>query len=156
MIQLQFSSALDKGRKHDHKVLCIQKNKFGLYVGTLQQTEDGYTGHLLSPKHPLLPPSTSGRLGFLHSNRDEAFEVLALHVAKTAWTNDPSFEVTCLDNCSRATRLAFEEWLKPKLASRTAWPFNAMGQISSTLGHFQASPTGSLNVNVHQSPGAAQ
>ncbi len=156
MIQLQFSSALDKGRKYDHKVLCMQRNQFGLYVGTLQQNEDGYTGHLLSPKHPLLPASASSRLGFLHSNRDEAFEILALHVAKRAWSNDPSFDLTCLDKCSRATRLAFSQWLEPKSAAATAWPFKSAPQISSSFAQLQTLPAASVNLNAHQSSGVFQ
>ncbi len=111
MVQLQLSSALDKGRKHDHKVVCFQRTSVGRYVGTMQRTEDGYMGHLLSPKHPLLPAPNDGRLGFLHSNHDEAYEVLAMHVAKAAWNGSLGFEATCLDNCSRATQDSFVQWL---------------------------------------------
>lgn len=116
MLQLKLSSALNKGRNHQHKVVCTQRTAVGLYVGTMQATEDGYTGHLLQPKHPLLPTNdSSGRLGFLDVNRDEAYEALALHVAKAAWQGSLGFEATCLDNCSKATRDAFVAWLVDRI-----------------------------------------
>lgn len=93
----------------------------GLYVGTMQATDDGYMGHLLYPKHPLLPlPTGAGRLGFLHSNHDEAYEVLALQVAKAAWQGSLGFEPTCLDKCSRATRDAFVTWLIEQICDSRA------------------------------------
>jgi hypothetical protein len=117
MLQLQLSSALDKGRQYHSKVVCFQKTDVGRYVGTMSETEDGYIGQLLMPKHPMLPAAPGGQqLGFLHSNRDEAFEALALHVAKAAWNGSLGFEPTCLDACSRATRDAFVAWLIDKIA----------------------------------------
>ena len=117
MLQLQLSSAL-KGRKHDHKVVCVQRTAIGLYVGTMRATDDGYMGHLLSPLHPLLPATPSdGRLGFLHINHDEAFEALALQVAKAAWNGSLYFEATCLDNCTRSTRDAFTDWLLTQISN---------------------------------------
>ncbi len=121
MVQLQLSSALDKGRKHQHSVVCLQRTALGLYVGTMQATEDGYMGHLLYPKHPLLPlPTGAGRLGFLHSTHDEAYEVLALHVAKAAWQGSLGFEPTCLDKCSRTTRDSFVAWLIDQICDSRA------------------------------------
>lgn len=144
MIQLQLSRALDKERKHDHKVFCTQRNQYGLYVGTLQETEDGHTGHLLSPKHPLLPPNTNGRLGFLHSNRDEAFEALALCVAKAAWTDKNDFEITVLDKCSHSTQDAFKKWLLSEMRSTPAFAFLA------------AAYPAPASVNIHKTPEAMQ
>lgn len=147
MVQFQLSSALDKGRNHDHKVVCVQRTSLGLFVGTLQETEDGYTGHLLSPKHPLLPPPPDGRLGFLASNRDAAFEALALLVAKAAWNSSPTFEATCLDNCSRATRDAFVDWLLAQVFEPSS---SAPARTSTT--ESDSAPS----MLVHSTPGRMQ
>lgn len=147
MVQFQLSSALDKGRQHDHKVVCIQRTTLGLFVGTLQETADGYTGHLLSPKHPLLPDPRDSCLGFLASNRDAAYEALALHVAKAAYETQPSFEATCLNNCSRATQDAFVVWLVTKVLEPSGPPANRK---------FAPQTASAPRTLVHNTPGRTQ
>lgn len=113
MVQLHLSDGFAEKRTRTDKVVCLQRTHLGLYVGTMQQTADGYIGHILAPRHPLFLPNGEGtrKIGFLHSNHQLAYDELALQVAQTAWSGSLGFEATCLDGLGKAVKAKFEMWL---------------------------------------------
>jgi hypothetical protein len=112
MEQIELSSAFAQTKTANNRVVCCQRTNCGQYVGTLSQTDTGYTGHILAPLHPMLAASTgSTNLGFLHDRRHIAYEKLAMHVAKQSWDGQLSFQATCLEGLDDEVKLQFENWL---------------------------------------------
>lgn len=92
--------------------LCFQRTPRGRFVGTLSETEHGYSGHILAPLHAVLPEGANqSHLGVLHVDRAKALALLALTVAKQAWDGSIGFEATCLQDHDESTRQTFETWL---------------------------------------------
>ena len=112
MEQLHFSGAFSRSKSVADKVMCFQVTKRGRFVGTLSSTDAGYTGHILAPKHAVLPGDAgSGSLGFLHANRHEAYVLLAMHVAKHSWDGQLGFDASCLQALDEVVKRQFEYWL---------------------------------------------
>lgn len=92
--------------------LCFQRTPRGRFVGTLSETEQGYSGHILAPLHAVLPEGANqANLGVLHADKAKALELLALAVAKQAWDGSIGFEASCLQDHDEAVKTAFENWL---------------------------------------------
>lgn len=111
MEQLKLSGGFARSRMPS-RVMCFQRCARGRYVGTLTQTDAGYTGHLLAPAHAVLPSGAhTGQLGFLHADHTKAFAMLALLVAKQAWDGALDFDATCLVDQDDAVKAEFERWV---------------------------------------------
>ena len=92
--------------------LCFQRTPRGRFVGTLSESEHGYSGHILAPLHAVLPEGANqSHLGVLHVDKAKALALLALTVAKQAWDGSIGFEATCLQDHDESIRLVFETWL---------------------------------------------
>jgi hypothetical protein len=131
MEQLQFSGAFPRVRPTD-KVVCFQRTNRGRFVGTLCQTDTGYTGFLIAPKHPLLPDGAgTGSLGFLHAERHEAYAKLAMHVAKQSWDGQLGFEATCLEGLDELVKNQYENWLIDNVCNIRATTIHGQNSASS-------------------------
>lgn len=118
MEQLHLSGAFALARTVTDKVVCFQRTSRGRFVGTLCQSDSGYTGYLLAPKHPLMPDGAgTGSLGFMHTERHLAYAKLAIHVAKQSWDGQLSFEVNCLEGLPNSVTTQFEDWLIDNVCS---------------------------------------
>jgi hypothetical protein len=92
--------------------LCFQRTPRGRFVGTLSESEHGYSGHILAPLHAVLPEGANqANLGVLHTDKAKALALLALTVAKQSWDGSVGFEATCLQDHDEAIKLSFENWL---------------------------------------------
>lgn len=112
MEQLHISGAFSRPKSVADKVMCFQVTKRGRFVGTMSSTDAGYTGHILAPKHAVLPGDAgSGSLGFLHASRQEAYDLLAMHVAKCSWDGQLGFDATCLQGLDESVTRQFENWV---------------------------------------------
>lgn len=92
--------------------VCFQRTPRGRFVGTLSESDHGYSGHILAPLHAVLPEGANqANLGVLHADKAKALEMLALAVAKQAWDGSVGFEATCLQDHHETAKTAFETWL---------------------------------------------
>ena len=126
MVQLQLGGPIAHARQATDKVHCTQRTRLGIFLGTMEKTEDGYMGHIIGPKHPMLPDAAGngcGKVGFLHRVQHLAYEELVLRVAKAAWNGTLGFEATCIDGCGQSVKDKFESWLIDQICDMRASVF---------------------------------
>lgn len=121
MEQLLFSGTFAPRRLPTDRAVCFQRTSRGLFVGTLSQSDYGFSGHVLAPKHPMLPNHAgTGSLGHLHDDRHTAFNMLAMAVAKQSWDGQLGFEASCLEALDDSVKAEFDNWLTDGLCQLQA------------------------------------